>query len=203
MDGSEPWSGLLEEGEKILWQGQPDTRVTWRDLVGPFTPFGIIFTGFSIFWIVMARSMTGGAGFPLTLFPLFGLPFFVIGLYLLAGHVFLDAYFRRHTFYTLTDRTAFIATSRFGTRRLSSHPIADMPFLELEDGAPGSVLFAERTATGTRHRAGRPMGKRTMSTSTTSRLGFRHIAEARQVYRMLRDARGALNFAQRRARDGA
>ncbi len=197
------WSGLLEPGEEILWQGQPDTRMDWRDLFGPFTIFGVIFIGFSIFWVAMARSMTGDEGFPLSLFPLFGLPFFAIGLYLLIGHVIADAYFRQNTFYTLTDRTAFIATNGFGKRRLKSYPIAEMPFLELEDGWTGHVLFWEEVSTRSSRGPAATGHRRRPVTATRRSIGFRHIPEARAVYKMLRDARGALNFADRRARDGA
>lgn len=170
------WQGLLKPEEKILWQGQPGTRIRWRSLATPNTLMGAFFTGFSIFWITMAASMIGGSGapFPFRFFPLFGIPFLLIGLYMLGGHAIWDAIKRSGTHYTLTTHTAFIGQSVFGRRSLESHPIAQMERILLEDGDPGSVIFSE------------------MQIGGRARPGFYQIADARTVYRMLRDARGQL-----------
>jgi hypothetical protein len=43
--------------------------------------FGCVFAGFAIFWIVGSASATGGSGGPMAiLFPLFGVPFVIVGL---------------------------------------------------------------------------------------------------------------------------
>ncbi|MEJ6392789.1 aspartate carbamoyltransferase catalytic subunit [Gymnodinialimonas sp. 2305UL16-5] len=182
------WDGILEPDETIIWQGQPEAHIRWHDAMTPLAAFGAVFAGFALFWMIMASTIMGtGPGFPFTLFPLFGLPFLLGGLHMMIGHVFYDAYARSKTWYTLTDRTAFIAANVFGRKTLRSYPIRDMPFLDLEDGAPGSVLFAD---------------DRRNASHSPRRVGFRAISEARGVYGMIRDARGALNFADGRARDG-
>jgi hypothetical protein len=168
------WDGILAPGEKILWQGQPEPGIVWADALTSMMPGGAIFTVFATFWIVVSSGFTSGGdvSFPFSLFPLAGLPFLGVGLYMLGGHVVYDAYLRSVTWYTLTDRTAFIATAAFGWRRLESLAIRDMAVLRLEDGTPGSVIFARRAP-----RKGR---------ISTRRGGFRRIADARGVYGQMR-----------------
>ncbi len=175
------WDGILQDGETILWQGQPDRSVDWRLCLNAASGVGFAIASVGLVWMLMAVSITsGGPLFFRLFFPVFGLPFVALGLYMALGVPVFDAYMRRHTWYTLTDRTAFVATDVMGARKLQSYPIRDMPRLDLEDGPFGSILFG----------------------ASDDRLaGFRRIAPARQVYGMLREARGALNFADARARD--
>ncbi len=94
------WHGLLDTGEDILWQGQPRASIIWADALRVQTLMGFFFAGFAIFWMSMASSITSGGNFPgpVRLFPLFGLPFLVIGLYQAVGHLFWDAYGRSRTY---------------------------------------------------------------------------------------------------------
>ena len=94
--------GLKEKVDREL---QPDERILWMDIPIPtfFTPestkifiFDIFFTSFAVFWTF------GAAGFAIPnleevsnpfqfisiLFPLFGLPFILIGLFLLLNPLF-------------------------------------------------------------------------------------------------------------------
>ena len=198
MNSASGWDGILEPGETILWQGQPERGIVWRDALSPLGLFGVVFTGFSLFWILAAASMLAeGPGFPFTLFPLFGLPFLLVGLFLMGGHVVLDAYVRATTWYTLTDRTAFVARAVLGKRTLESYPIASMDRLELADGVPGDVIFgmARHTYPDRVARQGRSRNK--LVTGTRTQLGFRKITEARKVWRILQDRRAALRHMDR------
>lgn len=186
--GSVPdgWEGLLAEGEEILWQGRPDDKVLWSDLVHLHTAFGLFFTLFSLFWMAMAWKMGnvtpgGGVFSGLSLFPLFGLPFLAIGLYTLIGRIFFDSVRRRGTFYTLTSRAAYVATQIKGKRELKRYSLLDDVRPRLEDGDPGSVFFS--TVTTVYH--GR---KRGMVSNVSTPIGFRRIPEARKVYLMMSEA---------------
>jgi hypothetical protein len=88
------WEGILAPGEEILWQGRPRASIRWTGLLTPLTFMGVIFTGFSTFWIAMAAVMTAGSGapFPFNVFPLFGLPFLAVGLWMLGGRLLFDAW---------------------------------------------------------------------------------------------------------------
>jgi hypothetical protein len=173
------WQGLLAKDEEILWQGRPGSRVHWSALLTPRTLMGVFFTGFALFWISAAASMTGGGNFPFVfrLFPLFGIPFLLAGLNMLGGHAIWDAFKRANTHYTLTNRTAFIARNTFGKRTLRSYPIAEMDRILLEDGDPGSVIFSD------------------MQSGPDTRPGYYQIDDAREVFAFLREAQRALRKA--------
>ncbi|MBS8228384.1 aspartate carbamoyltransferase catalytic subunit [Vannielia litorea] len=175
------WGGLLDEDEEILWQGRPSAAVVVRASDLPESLFGLFFAGFAIFWISMASSMSPGRNAPgiFHFFPLFGLPFLAIGLYMVFGKFFWRAYQRRHTNYTLTNKRGFIATEVMGQRKLKSYALTDT--LELEQSAQGDTLwFASATYT----RRNKNGFKRTYS----KRIGFELIEDGAKVMGLARKA---------------
>ncbi len=163
------WEGILDPGEDILWQGRPDARVVWK--VGHIFSFlfGLVFAGFAVFWMVMASQAPGG-------FWMFGLIHFSVGLGIAIGPPFWGAWRRRHTWYTLTDHRAFIATDvPFVGRRLKSYPIDGDTVLGFDSGAPGSVWFAHEY-------------RRTKNGSRRVGIGFERVPDAQAVYAKIREA---------------
>ena len=187
------WEGILDDDERILWQGQPVRGVDWAALADPRSAFGLFFAGFALFWTLTARQMAGSG----SAFPFFGLPFLIVGLHMAVGRVFWDAYLRARTHYTLTDRHAFIATSSLGKRRLDRFALDAQTPLVLEIGPPGSVYFGESAI---RHSVS-GMGRhgRTRSFTERRRHGFERIADARAVYQLLREATARLSPADKHA----
>ncbi|WP_343231114.1 aspartate carbamoyltransferase catalytic subunit [Thalassovita aquimarina] len=130
--------------------------------------FGLAFAGFALFWMIMA-SMAGG------FFWMFGLIHFSVGIGISIGGLFWSAYRRRHSWYTLTNRRAFIATDLpLKGRSLHSYPITADTVLDLEEGALSTLHFAATL-------------RRTKNGQRRVRLGFERIADGRAVYRMMRD----------------
>ena len=157
------WEGILAPDEAIRWQGRPDPR--WHIDRGNWlvAALGAAFSGFAVFWMVLAAS-AGGA------FWTFGLIHFTIGLAIAASVLIWPTIRRRHTWYTLTNKRAFVATDAPLRRRtLSDYRITAHSRLALIDGTPGSVTFG---------RAG--VGKRAED------LRFERIADATGVYRLMR-----------------
>ena len=180
------WSDVLTPGERLLWHDRPAGGAVIADFLTSRLPFGLFFTTFALFWIFAASWMGGNAGesdfFPFDLFPLFGVPFVLVGLHMMIGIPFWDAYERSHSWYALTDQAAYIATELFGRRKLARYPLSDMNALELEDGTRGTVWFKRdvQVHTTTRHtRNGSPRRQTYMS---SNRIGFKRIAAARMVY---------------------
>lgn len=195
MTGASGWDGILEPGETVLWQGQPMGDILWRDMISDRLPIGILFTLFSTVWVFATIWMAASVEGPILLrflFPVAGLPFLGIGLYMLAGHLWWDAKVRRGTWYTLTDRRAFIATDILGRRKLQSHPITDMAALELVDGTPGDVIFGHVSHSRRRPVTGPDKSRNRLVTGSRARIGFFRIAEPRKVWRMIRDQRATL-----------
>lgn len=189
------WEDILEPGETILWQGRPDNVVVWRNVLSVESAFGLVFGLFALFWIIAAVGMGGVGGInPIGLiFPLFGLPFLATGVWMVVGRIIWDARQRGRTWYTLTDRTAFIATDSGGTRKLETYPLRAEMDIQLEDGDPGTVWFERKIAHHPGRWSGGPGNKRYRGPSTSvTPIGFRRIDDPRRVYRLLRDRIAAL-----------
>lgn len=163
------WEGILAADEHILWQGRPDQgfHIGWLQV--PLAAFGLFFAGFALFWMVMA-SQAGG------IFWMFGLLHFGVGLSIVFSATLLETITRRGTWYTLTDRNAFIATDLpFKGRNLETYPITPDTRLTLRDGAPGSVIFGAKLKRGNN-------GSRSVD------VGFNRIDDAGHVYHLMRKA---------------
>lgn len=165
----EGWHGILDPGEQILWQGAPDPRVVFAWTQLPEILFGLVFAGFALFWTTMATIMGG-------VFGLFGLPFLLVGLMVIFKSNYLMAYFNRHTFYTLTNRRAIIATSYpHAKREMKSYPIDAKSALELsQQDDYGNVIFH------------RKIWRSRNSGEKTKNIGFYRIPDARRVFSLMR-----------------
>lgn len=162
------WDGLLDPDEAILWQGRPDPGMAVDAGHLVMGLFGAAFAGFALFWMIMAAQ---GGGW----FWMFGLLHFAVGLGVMLGGPVGGALRRRRSWYTLTNRRAFIATDLpWQGRKLESWPITPEADLALTDhGTLSSITFAERPV-----RTRRGIG--------TDRIGFDRITDGRQVLALMR-----------------
>jgi len=124
-------------GEQILWVGKPSAGFR-------FAPTDWLAVPFTLLWGVLVLR------FPVGPFMSGELPFYVVPLifkavavYVIIGRFFADMYRRSRTIYGLTDRSAVIITSVFGTstRVVDLHAV---PEIALEGGAAGgegSIAF--------------------------------------------------------------
>jgi hypothetical protein len=167
MSDLDQWADILDPNEKILWQGRPDGGFALK-VSNIFTAlFGLVFAGFALFWMTMA-SQAGGK------FWMFGILHFSVGFGLVLHALFWSTFKRRNSWYTLTDRRAFIAVNiPLRGKSLKSYPITASSSLELIDGALTSVNFAEEI-------------KRGKNKSYTVPIGFERLTDGREVYRLMR-----------------
>ena len=98
----------LEPGERVLWTGKPVWKAyvlsSWATI-----PFGAVFLGFSIFWIIEAWSYR-----PSDAMVLFGFPFFVVGLTMTFGPTLLQFARYRNTEYMITAKRIIAQTGAIG-----------------------------------------------------------------------------------------
>ena len=141
----------LEAGETLLWTGRPAQGIRFRMHDILLVPFTVLWAGFAFFWeISVLIAYFGGAGGPdpmPVMFPIFGIPFCLAGLYLTLGRFLLDRARRRRTFYAVTDRRAII-TSLLPRLSVKSYYPAGLDSLELSVGKDGSgsiTLERQRT----------------------------------------------------------
>src|SRR5262245_48419259 len=93
-------AGEVSPDERLVWIGQPRLDLAVRPAYF-LVPFGIVFTGFALVWIVVAFLITFGILAPC------GLPFIAVGVALIVSPVWLRAMARK-TVYALSDRRAII-----------------------------------------------------------------------------------------------
>lgn len=175
----------LDHGEQLLWVGQPDPRRFARVAL-PIVFFGIPWTAFSIFWTVMAFIGVGGgqgAGPGIGwFFPLFGVPFVLIGLGMLSSPFWLRRKAKR-TCYALTNRRAILWEARlFGSMEVRSYRPEHLTKIVRRDYAHGSgdLVFEEpMSVQGTSHRD---------TVAMTHGHGFIGVNNVREIEELLRKA---------------
>jgi hypothetical protein len=167
----------IPAGETVRWTGEPPTGLLWRSSDLVLVPFSLVWGGFALFW----ESMVISAGAPLVM-ALFGVPFVVLGAYLIAGRFFWDANVRARTRYAVTDRAAYIVVSGFRgvVRRYAGSALDDVGIERKEDGS-GTLRF------GPDPRASR-QGPR--SASFVPQNAFEAIRDVDRAYDAVRAAAG-------------
>lgn len=133
----------LKSGERVVWAGQPvPGRFARRSL--RFVLFAIPWTAFALFWVA------GASGFKMPdfshgpgLFPLFGVPFVLIGCGMLSSPLWMRRKARR-TAYVITNRRALIMDAGvWGTvtmRSFEPHRLGDLRRVQHADGS-GDLVF--------------------------------------------------------------
>jgi hypothetical protein len=104
MGSADPFADRLLRGERVIWRGRPQQGLLLTGSDGFLIPFSLLWGGFSIFW---ESSVLRAPNAPIVMV-LFGIPFVVIGLFLIFGRFFFDAWIRMGGFYALTDRRVLI-----------------------------------------------------------------------------------------------
>jgi len=176
------WQPYLDPDESLLWQGTPVTGLRFPPKAALTSFGGLFLLGFALFWTLGAgagilsgawRSEGTGMRVFMVIFPLFGLPFVALGVYLVIGHYFHDAKRRRQTRYALTNRRALIA---YHGRPFSlrSWPILPDTMLDYAPGPEASISFATELQVDSE------------GDKSYSRIGFDRITEGDAVYRLIR-----------------
>ncbi len=98
-------------GENLHWAGMPNPGVIFHSDDWATIPFTLLWTGFFVFWEANALGYWGSsarhAG-PSWFMVLWGVPFLVIGQYIVWGRFFHDAWLKRRTYYGVTGRRVLL-----------------------------------------------------------------------------------------------
>lgn len=133
----------LDSDEKLIWTGAPKQGAVFRGSDVFMIPFSLFWGGFAIFWEVMALSIPkDDAGAVVYVFPLFGLPFVIVGLYMIFGRFIYDSKKRGKTFYGLTDQRAIIVSGLYSkdVKSLNLVTLTDVSLTEKSD-LSGTITF--------------------------------------------------------------
>jgi uncharacterized membrane protein len=88
----------VSSGEQIEWVGKPDPTKRFARGDSFLIPFSIMWGGFALFW--EAAAISSGSAFAV----LWGVPFVLIGLYMIFGRFIYKSSRKRRTTYAVTDR---------------------------------------------------------------------------------------------------
>jgi hypothetical protein len=127
-------------GERLIWSGRPaqGLLLTSRDAL--LIPFSLVWGGFAIFWETMVLTQMDTPGF----FGLWGVPFVLIGLYLMVGRFLVDAWVRGGMLYAVTNKRILISRSGpFG--KFTALNLDRLPDASISEGAGGrgTIRFGE------------------------------------------------------------
>jgi hypothetical protein len=177
IEGFRPY---LLSGERILWSGQPKQGIAFSARDALLVPFSLLWGGFAIFWNATVWMIPDGGNGPDWFFRLWGLPFLVVGLYMIAGRFWHDAAIRKRLFYAVTDQRVLVLRSA----RIKSLDIRRLPKLDLSENkdGTGTIEFEPNSmfsAMGTQ-------GFGYWTPALSGALLFFRIANPRQVYEIIR-----------------
>ena len=194
LDSAREFSGELSSGEKLLWSGRPRQGFFFRSSDIFVIPFSLLWGGFAFFWEFMVLSHMSGHGAPRGLeiiFPLFGLPFVLIGVYIIFGRFFVDMKQRQNTIYGVTNQRILIRTGLFTITRksLNLQTLSDLTLDEKSDGY-GIISFGPAHPYYSRFAFGD--GSSWPYAARYAPPSFDMVPDARRVYEIIRQAQNAL-----------
>ncbi|MBR2024982.1 MAG: DUF308 domain-containing protein [Clostridia bacterium] len=132
----------LDVNEDILWCDKPFKKITFSSGDVFTTLFGVVWLSFSLFWVASAFFATKGAAGFAKVFPLFGIPFVLIGLYLLFFRHIVSYIRRKNMIYTLTSKRVMIVHT--GKRQyVQEYRYEDISNIQIkcDDNDVGSIFF--------------------------------------------------------------
>ncbi|MEZ2219204.1 PH domain-containing protein [Rhizobium sp. RCC_161_2] len=170
-------------GEKLLWQGRPKQGLMFsrKDLL--LVPFSLMWGGFAVFWESMVARQANAPLF----FKLWGLPFVLIGLYLIVGRFALDAFVRARTQYAVSDQRIMVLREGWFSKLLTV-PLGQLQTLDLDQNGngTGTISFGNDVQIGYGRRGG-GIGLWTPALSNTPK--FLGIADVRETFDLIQRAR--------------
>ena len=162
----------------LRWVGRPAQGLLFRtgDLL--MIPFSLLWGGFAIFWESTAIS-DGGPIF----FRLWGIPFVLIGLYMIAGRFIVDAYLRAHTTYAIGDHAIYFVRDGLanGVSTLAASALTPVQ-MQLGANGRGTIIFADSAIRFFNYSASWRM-------TTAPDYAFESIPDVQKVYEMINSIR--------------
>lgn len=165
----------LAGSERLLWSGAPPSGVMFRSSDLFLIPFSLFWCGFVIRWETLALRNDRG-----TFSIVWGIPFVVVGLYLVAGRFIHDAWNRSRTTYTVTSERIVILCGD-EEKSLPLKTLSEYSLKTRSDGS-GTIQFGTPP----------PYGWRTRNSSwppgTPQVPSFEGVPDARTLYELIRRA---------------
>jgi hypothetical protein len=187
----------LVSGESIVWMSKPNPSVIFHKQDLFLIPFSLLWGGFAIFWEgSVAGFWNHGSRSGAWIFGMiWGIPFVLIGQYLIWGRFIYDLWLKGRTYYALTNRRVLVLQKGWSQKIVAAY-LDSLPALTKEGSGsgPGTLSFAPDTSFFSGFAGGTSSSRRnnwgawnSMGISGTPI--FRDIDNLDYVYRLLSDLR--------------
>ena len=121
----------LSINERVLWRGAPRQGLMLRAADVLMIPFSLLWGGFAVFWeYSVIRSEA-----PL-MFRLWGIPFILMGMHMIVGRFFVEAWQRAKTEYMVTNERIIIRSGIF-SRQVKSLDLRTLGEFSLTENGKG------------------------------------------------------------------
>jgi Bacterial PH domain len=123
--------------EKLLWAGRPPRGIMLCAIDAFLIPFSLMWGGFAFFWEYSVITEKAPV-----FFSLWGIPFVLVGLYVVIGRFLVDRKQREKTSYGITNERVLIVSGVFSqtVKSLNLRTLSDVTMTERGDGS-GSIAF--------------------------------------------------------------
>lgn len=173
-------------GESICWAGMPNSQVIFHSDDWVAIPFSLIWTSFFVFCEGSALGKWGKNKQADIFLSLWGIPFLVLGNYMVWGRFLSDAWLKRRTFYAVTNRRVLIVQNAW-RRETSTTFLEHIPSIEQEGTVRGTLWLGPKYPV----LAGRGSPKRDMSRFSIGDVPvFADIDDVDSVHRLIMELRG-------------
>ena len=187
----------LQKDEKIVWSGQPTP--TWFSAGDIFLiPFSLMWGGFAYFWEGSVITLYLQKHNPGLLFMVaWGIPFVIIGSYMMFGRFFVQHWQQKNTFYALTNQR-LLTLSTFRGRSTQAIFLANVPVVTktVNNNGVGSINFGI-DLTSISSNSGNNAALMRLGNATIQQAGFNNIKDVNKVYDLIAKQKSALEKEQR------
>jgi len=181
--------------EQVLWSGVPRRGFALRKSDIMLIPFSIMWGGFAIIWETsVLRS-------DVLLMKLWGIPFVLVGLYMIVGRFFVDRWQRDRTFYGVTNERIIIVTKNLLGKQVKSLDLRNLYEITVDEKSnkSGTITFklsatlppqAKESHRSFRLSSPSPAGSNKYSEQYSP--AFEMILDVKNVYNLIRQAQQSL-----------
>jgi hypothetical protein len=138
----------LYSDEIIYWAAMPDPHVTFHSDDWTLIPFSLAWCGFMMFWEASALGFwqnSRRSGSPDVFAIVWGIPFVVMGNYMVWGRFLHDAWLKHRTYYAATNRRFLIVQDTvFHERNTGMIFLEAIPCMNREGTSRGTIWFGEK-----------------------------------------------------------
>jgi hypothetical protein len=187
----------LVSGESIVWMSKPNPSVVFHKQDLFLIPFSFLWGGFAIFWEgSVAGFWNHGSRSGAWIFGMiWGIPFVLIGQYLIWGRFIYDLWLKGRTYYAVTNRRVIVLQKGWSQKIVAAY-LDSLPALTKEGSGsgPGTLSFAPDTSFFSGFAGGTSSSRRNNwgawnSMSIGGTPIFRDIDNLDYVYHLLSDLR--------------